>query len=126
MTFDYEDKFLAQPVGSYPAGTKLLPGMVDEAYCVELEARGAIIKVTRELPPELPEPSQEKAKKAKKAEKPKISSQWHFDPKSLEGLSLDALNMMILDHAEKYGREIPEGLFDDVETAIAFLSSELS
>lgn len=110
---DTKNLFFQQPTGSYSAGTKV-PADFNQAYLAELVQRGAVIEV---LPVDV---------EALKAETrpPVDESRWRYTAEDLDGMDLETLNMFVIDHAERYNREVPEP-FTSIEAAVKFLGSEI-
>ncbi len=112
---DTKNLFFKIPIGSHSAGTKV-PADFDQTYLARLFAKGYVIEV---LPVDLSTLSAGEELPSK----PVIESRWRYTDAELAELDLDMLNMLVVDHAERFNREVPPP-FTDRAAAVAFLGSE--
>lgn len=116
----FDNLFLALQFGKHAPGTRFTAEMLEGTgwKLEELIANKTVIYVPLTVPEDanlvlVPAPG----------EKPVTSSMWAFDPATLQGVPLDALNILALEHAATYGHEEPPE-FETIEEALAFLSKD--
>lgn len=99
---------------SFQPGTKIPAGALTDKEAKRLLEKGAIREFSAPVAVE-PPPT-----KNSETFDPAL---WAFEPKSLEGKSLEVLNMMIADHVAKHGLAAVEP-FDSLEEALFWMSKD--
>lgn len=107
------------PTGDIPVGAKIPKDLFSEEQLASLLRKGAVTTLEAEQA-KVDEVLGTKKKGRKK--EPNNVPDWAFDPASLEGNTIEILNLKIAGRAQELKQEVEP--FDTVEEAILFMTAE--